>query len=207
MAGIVKEILEKVQELNQQIDQSVNAEVSQVFRKGASSTSASGQSLPSSSTSTFAESRPGPSRYARMMNLRQRNGGKGSKNVKPKKQDNSPFLRDLILLDGPLASIVPRQTAKLVLIEQGHLLSACEFHKGMSEAIVDATIIEAFEGKIPRDCDIEILMSVHSQLVKPSLAPGQNGINGIILHRLFKNKPVYVRPSKQLIKTDKVRTH
>ena len=35
--------------------------------------------------------------------------------------------------------------------------------------------------------------------MKPTLAPGQAGINGIILHRLFKNKPVYVRPSSVLL--------
>ena len=31
------------------------------------------------------------------------------------------------------------------------------------------------------------------------LAPGQNGIDGAILQRLYQNKPVYIRPSRQLI--------
>lgn len=39
-------------------------------------------------------------------------------------------------------------------------------------------------------------MSVHNKLVKPMLAPGQEGV---ILHRLFKNKPVYIRPNKVLL--------
>ena len=30
-------------------------------------------------------------------------------------------------------------------------------------------------------------------------APGQEGITGVILHRLFKNKPIYVRPNRVLL--------
>ena len=60
--------------------------------------------------------------------------------------------------------------------------------------------MEAFEETIPRLVDIEVLMSVHNKLVKPSLAPGQKGIIGVILqNRFFKNKYVYVRPSKVLL--------
>ena len=84
-------------------------------------------------------------------------------------------------------------------MEHGHVLSACRFTKGMTEIQVEATILEAFGDKIPRLVDVEILMSVRNKLVKPNLAPGQQGINGIILHRIFKNKPVYVRPSQQLL--------
>ena len=83
-------------------------------------------------------------------------------------------------------------------MEHGHVLSACQFMKGMNEIQVEANILEAYEGKIPPRVDIEILMSVHNKLLKPTLAPGQDGINGITLHRLFKNKPVYVRPSVQI---------
>ena len=59
--------------------------------------------------------------------------------------------------------------------------------------------MEAFEETIPRLVDIEILMSVHNKLVKPTLAPGQEGITWVILHRLFKTKPMYVRPNKVLL--------
>ena len=37
------------------------------------------------------------------------------------------------------------------------------------------------------------------KLVNPTLAPGQEDINGVILHRLLKTKPIYVRPSQQLL--------
>jgi len=59
--------------------------------------------------------------------------------------------------------------------------------------------MEAFVDLIPPLVDIEILTSLHSKLVKPALAPGQAGIDGITLHRLFENKPVYVRPSRVLL--------
>ena len=68
-----------------------------------------------------------------------------------------------------------------------------------NEVQVETTIMEAFVDLIPPLVDIEILTSVHSKLVKPTLAPGQAGIDGITLHRLFENKTVYVRPSRVLL--------
>ena len=115
--------------------------------------------------------------------------------------DNKPFLRDLILLSGPDETSVPRQGARVLLVENGHVINACRFTKDLSDALVETTIIEAFEGKIPPNVDIELLMSVHTSLVQPTLAPGQCGIDGVILHRLFKQKPVYVRPSRVLLNT------
>ena len=82
----------------------------------------------------------------------------------------------------------------MALTERGHVLNACQFDKAMNEVQVETTIMEVFGETIPRLVDIEILMSVHNKLVKPTLAPGQEGITGVILHRLFKNKPIYVRP-------------
>ena len=63
---------------------------------------------------------------------------------------------------------------------------------------VERTISEAFDGKIPPGADIELLISVHASLVVPSLAPGQHGIDGVMLQRLYKNKPVYIHPNRQL---------
>ena len=113
--------------------------------------------------------------------------------------EKKPFLRDSILLSGLDETTVPRQGAHLLLIENGHLINACRFTKDLSAALVETTIIEAFDGKIPPDVDIELLMSVHISLVQATLAPGQLGIDGVILHRLFRQKPVYVRPSRALL--------
>ena len=79
------------------------------------------------------------------------------------------------------------------------MISGCKFTKGMNAAQVLITIVEAFDEKIPRGVDIEILMSMHTKLVSPTLAPGQLGIDGAILQRLFQTKPIYVRPSKQIL--------
>jgi len=84
-------------------------------------------------------------------------------------------------------------------MEKGHVLSACRFNKDLNEVQVETTVMEAFADLIAPLVDVEILTSVHSKLVKPTLAPGQAGIDGIIVHRLFKNKPVYVRPSRVLL--------
>lgn len=79
------------------------------------------------------------------------------------------------------------------------MISGCRFTKAMNAAQVHLAIVEAFDGKIPDGVDIELLMSVHTSLVVPSLVPGQHGIDGAILQRLYQNKPIYVRPSRQLI--------
>ena len=118
---------------------------------------------------------------------------------KPKPKENTPFLCNLILLPGPSVDAVPRQGRRVALTERGHVLNACQFYKAMNEVQVETTIMEAFRETIPRLVDTEILMSVHNKLIKPTLAPGQEGITGVILHRLFKNKPVYVRPNKVLL--------
>ena len=40
-------------------------------------------------------------------------------------------------------------------------------------------------------------MPVHRTLVKPTLAPGQV-LNGVMVHRIFKEKPIYIRPLEQI---------
>ena len=115
--------------------------------------------------------------------------------------DERPFLRDLILLSGPGDTVVPRQGARLLLTEHGHVITACRFTKSLTPAQVEVNIVEAFGGKIPAGVDIELLMSVHTSLVAATLAHGQLGIDGVILHRLFRQKPVYIRPSHQLLNT------
>ncbi len=122
-----------------------------------------------------------------------------SSRPKPKVADTRPFMRDLVLLSGPDDSVVPRQGSRLTLMEKGHVISGCRFNKAMNAAQVQLAIIEAFDGKIPDGVDIELLVSMHTSLVVPSLAPGQHGIDGAMVQRLYQNKPVYIRPSMQLI--------
>ena len=56
--------------------------------------------------------------------------------------DKKPFLRDLILLSGPDETTVPRQGARVLLTQNGHVINACRFTKDLSAALVEITIIE-----------------------------------------------------------------
>ena len=96
---------------------------------------------------------------------------------------------------------MPTQGTKQALTKRGHVLIACRFNKSMNSSQVETAINEAFGDVIPPLVDIEILQSVHSDLIKLVLGPGQSGIDGTIVHRLFKtkNKPMYVRPNRILI--------
>ena len=195
----LRHLLEEVRVLTEQMSRpnqsNVNAEVSRVFGR-----SQGGQGNPSSSLNQNA-SPASSSHFRRIANMRRLGTSSRTNKSRPKAKpkENSPFLCDLVLLPGPSVSAVPRQGRRVALTERGHVLNACQFYKAMNEVQVETTIMEAFGETIPRLVDIEILMSVHNKLVKPTLAPGQEGITGVILHRLFKNKPIYVRPNQVLL--------
>ena len=85
---------------------------------------------------------------------------------------------------------------------EGSIACICRFFKAINEVQVETTTMEAFGETIPglvETVDIKILRSVHNKLVKPTLQPVQEGITGVTLHCLFKNKPVSVRPNKVLL--------
>ncbi|XP_059912147.1 circumsporozoite protein-like [Gadus macrocephalus] len=62
-------------------------------------------------------------------------------------------------------------------------------------------IEQAFKEKIPMDTSIELLMACGSKLVAPKLHSGQE-LGGLMLHKIFKAKALYVRPSNDLCKLD-----
>ena len=202
-SDVVHQLLEQVQELSDRISPNpdVNSEVSRVFGRRASHTSAVATSTTTnnaqSSSTGSALRRPGTF-FAARRNLAARRPTTRRSSLRSR-TNSGPFLRDLVLLSGPDVAIVPRQGARVRLMEHGHIISACQFDKAMNQTQVEATIREAFDEKIPPLVDLEVVMSVHNSLIKPSLAPGQAGIDGVILHRLFKAKPVYVKPSRELL--------
>ncbi len=117
-----------------------------------------------------------------------------------------PFTRDIILLSGPDDKNIPRQGNKLFLQENGHIINAFQFMKEWSDIEVILQIAKVFKDKIPNGVDFEILHSVHTTLVTPTLASGQK-LNGSVMCRIFRdNKPVYVRPSMQILKEEHVVT-
>lgn len=87
----------------------------------------------------------------------------------------------------------------MFLQESGHIISAFEFHKEWSDIDVELEIRQAFQETLPDDVDIEIVHSVHTTLLTPTLAPGQH-LTGSVINRVFSNnKPVYIRPCRQIL--------
>ncbi|KAJ7370632.1 hypothetical protein OS493_031047 [Desmophyllum pertusum] len=82
-------------------------------------------------------------------------------------------------------------------MENGFMISGFQLQKEWSECVVEACLREAFEDKIPLGVDFEILMPVHSTLIKLTLAPGQS-LNGVMVHRVFEEKPIYIRPFQEI---------
>ena len=136
----------------------------------------------------------------RTANYRSSRGGK-RKGATP----SGSFLRDVILLSSP--NDVPRQGNRVFLQESGHVIMAFPFKKEWSDLEVELKIREAFQDMIPRLVDFKILQSVHTKLSKPTLAQGQY-LTGAMIHRIFRDKPIYVRPMRQILKPPKQRkTH
>ena len=122
---------------------------------------------------------------------------KGPKN---KKVSTGPFSHDIILLSGPDDKDIPHQGSKVFLQENGHIISAFQFHKEWSDIDVELEIRQAFQETLPDDIDIEIVHSVHTTLLTLILAPGQY-LTGSVINRVFSNnKPVYIRPCRQILK-------
>jgi hypothetical protein len=127
------------------------------------------------------------------------NRWKRGKDPKTKKVSTGPFSRDIILLSGPDDKDIPRQGNKVFLQENGHIISAFEFQKEWSDIDVELEMRNAFQGTLPDDVDIEIVHSVHTTLLQPTLAPGQY-FTGSVINRVFSNnKPVYIRPCRQIL--------
>jgi hypothetical protein len=121
------------------------------------------------------------------------------KDLKTKKVSTGPFSCDIILLSGPNDKDIPRQGNKVFLQENGHIISAFEFQKEWSDIDVELEIRNAFEGTLPDDVDIEIVHSVHTTLLQPTLAPGQY-LTGSVINKVFsRNRPVYIRPCRQIL--------
>ena len=79
-----------------------------------------------------------------------------------------------------------------------------DLKKEWSDLEVELKIREAFQDVIPRLADFEILQSVHTKLLRPTLAQGQY-LTGAMIHRIFRDKPIYVRPTQQILKLPKQR--
>ena len=188
-----------------QITTSVESEVRKVFgadhQAPSSTSSASFPAVSASQSGPLYTMRRNFTNF-RTANYRSSRGGKRN-GATP----SGSFSRDVILLSGPNDEDVPRQGNRVFLQESGHVIMAFPFQKEWSDLEVELKIREAFQDMIPRLVDFEILQSVHTKLLKPTLAQGQY-LTGAMIHRIFRDKPIYVRPTQQILKPPKQRkTH
>ncbi len=107
------------------------------------------------------------------------------------------FYTDVILLPSPDAEEVPRQGKKVWLSENGFVITGCRIEKGWSALEAENNLRSLFSEKIPLHVNLQILHSVHTKIIPPTLAPGQS-LDGMIMYRLFKTKAIYLRSSEKL---------
>ena len=112
-----------------------------------------------------------------------------------------PFTVDLLLLPNPTMDIVPKQAPKVELIEKGHFVIGAQLMKEWTPSEIMHKIRQMFGAVIPEATDFTLCTSVNAKIVRPILAPGQI-LDGFLVHRIFKNKTIYVRPDATLLDMD-----
>ncbi|XP_054608769.1 uncharacterized protein LOC129179453 [Dunckerocampus dactyliophorus] len=168
----------------------VEEEMRRIFRASSSGVSGSASST-SSGSSLNQVMQP---RYR----TQQYFGGWASKSRKRPTALNHPtFNKDIILLPDSTWDEVCKHKTKRRLHERGYILSAFEMRKMWDCRTVIAEIREAFKDRIPEDVSIDLLMACGNKLVSPKLREGQE-LNGFMIHKVFKSKAVYIRPSTNL---------
>nr|XP_046254833.1 uncharacterized protein LOC124064426 [Scatophagus argus] len=113
-------------------------------------------------------------------------------------QQHDHFNKDVILLPNPSWAIVCKQGTKVWLHKHGHILSAFEFQKVWDHQTVIQHIRDGFGERIPEDVSLQFLMACGNKLVSPKLQKGQE-LNGILIHKVYKTKALYVKPSRMLL--------
>ncbi|XP_054636388.1 uncharacterized protein LOC129183310 isoform X1 [Dunckerocampus dactyliophorus] len=168
----------------------VEEEMRRIFRASSSGVSGSASStLSGSSLNQVMQPRYRTQQYF---------GGWASKSRKKPTALNHPtFNKDIILLPDSTWDEVCKHKTKRRLHERGYILSAFEMRKMWDCRTVIAEIREAFKDRIPEDVSIDLLMACGNKLVSPKLCEGQE-LNGFMVHKVFKSKAVYIRPSTNL---------
>ena len=102
------------------------------------------------------------------------------------------------MLCGPDDELVPRQGHKLYLAENQHIIREVLFMKQWSANDVLEKGKEILQRKLKGCEEIELLESVHRKVVPPTIQPGDT-LDGERISKLFKDKPIYIRPKKQIL--------
>ncbi|XP_013855982.1 uncharacterized protein LOC106511791 [Austrofundulus limnaeus] len=178
---------------------SVETELASLFRAGAASRSSAvtpgnqGPSLAGPSTPRFqAQQCFGP--------------WSTSKRRRPKGiQYHESFNKEVILLPDSTWEVICKPPFKQYLHENGHILSAFEFHKSWDYHTVIQQIRNGFGSTIPQNVSLQIVMGCGNKLIAPKLQDGQQ-LNGQLIQRVFRSKALYVRPSQTLLEDPEERS-
>ena len=100
-------------------------------------------------------------------------------------------------MTGPNDTVTPRQSTKLYLKRSKQIVRGVQFSKQWSEDQVTQQVKSLFVSKLS-ECSFEFLESVYTDLVPPTLPPGES-FNGMMFYTTFRDKIVYVRPQDQVI--------
>ncbi|XP_063755391.1 uncharacterized protein LOC134874991 [Eleginops maclovinus] len=122
----------------------------------------------------------------------------GTRKTRARAQQHGHFNKDVILLPNPSLDVVCKQRPKVRLHKHGHILSAFEFQKAWDHRTVIDRIRQGFGEHIPEDVSLQLVMSCGNKLVSPKIQEGQE-LNGMLIHKVFKTKALYVRPSRTLL--------
>lgn len=193
----------------------VEAEVSRIFRRSSAQPSPSSTSnvsftstvssnITATTSSTTVAQQSAPAMTPRFRLSYNFSNSRSGQNTRKKgkaindKKPNGQFVKDVILLGGPDQDTVPRQGARVWLMENGHIVAGAVFRKEWSEKALHDFLKSLFPSKLEAFDDFELVMSVHSRLMAPVLAPGQ-ALSGFLLQKVFKDKPVYIRPMRDIL--------
>ncbi|XP_038157342.1 uncharacterized protein LOC119794066 [Cyprinodon tularosa] len=114
------------------------------------------------------------------------------------------FNKDVILLPNPTWEVICKPPFKQYLHENGHILSAFEFHKSWDYHTVIQQIRGGFGSTIPQNVSLQILMGCGNKLISPKLQDGQQ-LNGQLIQKVFRSKALYVKPSQTVLEDPELR--
>eukprot|EP00794_Sanderia_malayensis_P020716 gene20716-22749_t len=83
-------------------------------------------------------------------------------------------------------------------MENNLTVAGAQFLKEFDNKQLLQKVKDLFPSILKDSDELEILMPVHFKLLPPNLPPGQL-LNGFMVTKIFKDKPLYIRPSRQLI--------
>ena len=134
-----------------------------------------------------------PRQFNFTRNKRKRNCKDKGSNIK----GNRYFYKEIVLLTGLNDTRTPRQGTKLYLKQNQHIVRGVQFSKEWLEQQVIEQVKSLFGSKLS-NYSFEFLESVYTQLVSPTLPPGE-AFNGMMFYTNFRDKIVYVRPQDQVV--------